>query len=343
MHPSLRSGRQRRRRAIAGGSAWTVRLVAVTVLSLVAAATAGGWEELPPLDVPRQEIAAVWFDGALYAIGGFDTGGGTLASVERWRPGDAGWETVAPLLVAVNHPAAGVVDGRLVVVGGYRGPFLANPTDAVQVYDPATDAWSLVAPLPTQRGGLAAVALAGRLFAVGGARDGVSVADVAAYDPAADAWVVHAAMPTPRDHLGVAVLDGRLHAVGGRTGGHDHGAGGDPFTLTTHEVYDPAAEAWTVAEAMPTGRSGHAVAAFDGCLYAFGGEGNRADPRGMFDEVERFVASRSVWEGVGSMPVPRHGMGAVPEGGRILLPGGGIVAGLGAVDHVDAFTPPPCR
>ena len=312
------------------------------LLALTPLAQAQHWQGGPRLAVPRQEIAAAWLDGALYAIGGFDARGGTLASVERWRPGDAAWETVAPLPVAVNHPAAGVVGGRLVVVGGYRGPFLANATDAVQVYDPTADAWALAAPMPSARGGLAATVLDDRLVAVGGARDGVSVADVAAFDVAADTWTVLAPMPTPRDHLGVAVLAGRLHAVGGRAGGHDHDAV-DPFTLAIHEVYDPATDAWVAAEPLPTGRSGHAVAALDGCLYALGGEGNRADPRGMFDEVERFAAARGAWEALDAMPVPRHGMGAVPVDGRLWMPGGGLVAGLGATDHVDAFTPLACR
>lgn len=319
------------------------RLAAVCLLALVPFGSAQSWEEAPALAVPRQEIAAAWLDGALYAIGGFDARAATIASVERWRPGDAAWETVAPLPVAVNHPAAGVIGGRLVVVGGYRGPFLANPTDAVQVYDPATDTWTLAAPMPTARGGLAATVIGDRLVAVGGAREGGSVGDVAAFDLDADAWTVLAPMSTPRDHLGVAVLDGRMHAVGGRMGGdHDHGAA-DPFTLTTHEVYDPDTDAWSEAEPLPTGRSGHAVAALEGCLYGFGGEGNPGDPQGMFAEVERFVAARGTWEALDPMPVPRHGMGAVPVDGRLWLPGGGLVAGLGATDHVDAFTPPPCR
>ena len=317
-------------------------LLAAAALGLPALALAGSWEALPSLEVPRQEIAAAWLGGALYAIGGFDGRGGTIASVERWRPGDAAWEQVASLPVAVNHPAAAVVDGRLVVVGGYRGPFLANATDAVQVYDPIANAWTLAAPMPTARGGLAAAVLGGRLVAVGGARDGVSVGEVAAYDPEADTWTPLAGMPTPRDHLGVAVLDGRLHAVGGRAGGHDHAGGGDPFTLATHEAYDPATGAWTTAAPLPTGRSGHAVAALDGCLYALGGEGNRAAVDGMFADVERYLAATGVWQALDTMPLPRHGMGAVSVDGRVLVPGGGVVAGFGASAHVDAFTPPAC-
>lgn len=320
------------------------RALTLLTVGLLAGAWAGAssWEPLPELNTARQEIASVWFEDALYAIGGFDAGAGTLASVERWRPGDAAWEAVAPLAVAVNHPAAAVVGGRLVVVGGYRGPGLGNATDAVQVYDPAADAWSLAAPMPQARGGLAAAVVDGLLYAVGGARDGVSVAEVSAYDPEADAWQARPPMPTPRDHLGVAELDGRLHVLGGRIGGdHVHGHA-DPFVLPTHEVYDPATEAWTTAADMPTGRSGHAVAVLDGCLYALGGEGNPARRDGMFDEVERYLAADGRWETLAPMPLPRHGMGAVALDDRIYLPAGGIVAGLRASAHADLLLPPGC-
>jgi N-acetylneuraminic acid mutarotase len=329
---SRRSGRNR---CLASGAC-----AAVVLGCGLGAATASAWEVLPALETPRQEVAAAWVGDALFVVGGFDTRGQTLGTVERWSPGDPAWRPAAPLLVPVNHPAAAVVAGELVVVGGYAGPFLANATDTVQIYDPQADAWRIAAPLPTPRGALAAVALSDGLIALGGARDGVSVADVARYDASLDAWSELPAMPTPRDHLGAALLDGRLHAVGGRTGGH--GAIADDFTLAVHDVLDLERGSWRAAADMPTGRSGHAVALLDGCLYALGGEGQRQRADGMFDEVERYVAARDAWERLEPMPVPRHGMGAVPVGGRLLVPGGGTVAGLGATGHVDAWTPPPC-
>jgi N-acetylneuraminic acid mutarotase len=311
------------------------RPVAALLALCLSSALAAGWTAAPALQTARQEVAAAWLDGAVYVLGGFGADRSTLASVERWRPGDDAWVVVAPLIEAVNHPAAAVVGGRLVVVGGYRGPGLANATDAVQVYDPETDRWTLAAPLPSPRGGLAAVALDGRVVAIGGARDGVTVADVAAYDPEADAWVAWAPLGQPRNHLGAAVLDGRLHVLGGRS--EHHG-----FTLASHEVYDVVADAWRPAADLPTGRSGHAVAVLDGCLYAFGGEGNRAAGDGMFDEAERYVASTDAWEALPPMPVPRHGMGAVAVGDVIVVAGGGTVAGFGAAAHVDLVAPPVC-
>lgn len=312
------------------------RLAIVLLACAVAGwAAADGWSAVSEMQTPRQEVAAVWFDGAVVVVGGFGADRGTLGSVERWRPGDDVWQPLASLAIAVHHPAAAVVAGRLVVVGGYRGPGLGGATDAVQVYDPTADAWSLAAPMPGARGGLAAVAFDDRLVAVGGARDGVSVAEVAAYDPVADAWEAWAPLGRARDHLGLAVLHGRLHAVGGREAGAD-------FALTAHEVFDPASGVWAAAEALPTGRSGHAVAVLGGCLYAFGGEGNAQAADGMFDEVERFVASSGAWEALPPMPVPRHGMGAVAVDERIVVPAGATAAGFAATAHADAYTPPAC-
>lgn len=312
--------------------------LALTLLALcatVASAQTPSWTPLPDLGHARQEVAAAWLGGALYVVGGFGDDGSTLASAERWREGAEAWEGLPDMPIGVNHPAAAAIDGRLVVVGGFAGPGLRNPVDATQMFDPETQAWSLAAPMPSARGGLAAAVVADRLVAVGGARAGVAVAEVTAYDPASDTWTEWPAMPSARDHLGVAAVDGRLHAIGGRAGG--------AFTLTVHEVFDPDAGTWEPAPPLPTGRSGHAVAALDGCVYALGGEGNRARGDGMFDEVERYVVAAGVWETLEPMPLPRHGMGAVPVGDRLLVPAGATVAGFGAVAAADAFSPPPCR
>jgi N-acetylneuraminic acid mutarotase len=274
--------------------------------------------------------------GAVVAVGGFDADRGTLASVEGWRVGDPAWTPLPPLPIAVHHPAAGVLDGRLVVAGGYRGPGLANATDAVQVYDPATGAWSLAAPLPSPRGAPAAAVLDGRLVVVGGARDGTSLADAVAYDPTTDAWRALAPMPTGRDHLGLVAIDGRLHAVGGRDGTRD-------FALAAHEVYDPEGDRWSAAPPLPTGRSGHATAVLDGCLYALGGEGNPRARDGMFDAVERFDPVAGAWTRLAPMALPRHGAGVVAVDGALVVVGGAVVAGFGAVPVVDALVPPPCR
>lgn len=307
-------------------------------LALVVAGPAGhgqdqNWLLLAPLGEPRQEVGVAEVDGRVYVAGGFREDRSTAATVEVYDPAADAWSVIEPMPVAVNHPAAVAVDGALLVLGGYRGPGLQNPTDAVQAYDPSTGAWTLKTPMPTARGSLAAAVVDEKVYAVGGER-GSAVGEVAVYDPVADTWTSLAPLPTPREHFGVGVVGGKIIAVGGRAG--------RDFTLDTAEGYDPATDLWEVLAPMPTGRSGHGVAVLGGCLYAFGGEGNTRDPAGMFAEVERFNAETGVWTSLAPMPTPRHGLGAVSVGERIVLPGGATVAGYGPTGANEAFTPGAC-
>jgi N-acetylneuraminic acid mutarotase len=236
--------------------------------------------------------------------------------------------------IAVHHPAAAVVDGLLIVIGGFPGGGLREATDAVQVFDPASGTWRLGALMPAARGGLAAVAVDGRVIVAGGADRGRSVADVRSYDPATDSWAELPSMPTARDHLALVMLDGHVHALGGRNQ--------RSFTLAAHEVFDPVANSWSIAAPLPTGRSGHAAAVVGDCLYALGGEGNEARRDGLFAQVERYSSLTKGWTELEPMPNPRHGMSAIALEGRIAVVGGGAVAGMGAVNVVDAFVPAAC-
>ena len=88
---------------------------------------------------------------------------------------------------------------------------------------------------------------------------------------------------------------------------------------------------------MPTGRSGHAVAALRGCVYAIGGEGSNR-PNGTFAENERYDPRTNIWEAATPMTIAKHGIGAVSFGGRIFVPAGADEAGFGAVQTNESFT-----
>jgi hypothetical protein len=71
-------------------------------------------------------------------------------------------------------------------------------------------------------------------------------------------------MPTARSGLAAATSPGRLHVLGGNSGYAD--------VLTTHEVYQPANDAWSTAASLPSARFGlAAVTGPDGLIYAIGG------------------------------------------------------------------------
>jgi N-acetylneuraminic acid mutarotase len=113
-------------------------------------------------------------DGKLYAIGGQNQAGDSLATVERFSaPADTtqqgSWEgagSVSQLPFGRWRPTAvGVPDGTIYVLGGKT--FTSLDSEVAQ-YDPASNTWADVAPMRLARYGLAAGLIGDRLFAVGG-------------------------------------------------------------------------------------------------------------------------------------------------------------------------------
>src|SRR5262249_12538797 len=84
--------------------------------------------------------------------------------------------------------------------------------------------------------------------------------------------------------------------------------------------------------AMPTSRGGAAGAVGGGRIVVAGGEGNSADPSGVFPQVEVYDPARDAWDALPPMVTPRHGTGGAPPGASGHRRGGGdaVRAGRGA-------------
>ena len=72
-------------------------------------------------------------------------------------------------------------------------------------------------------------------------------------------------------------------------------------------------------------------------LYVFGGEGNPADPNGIFHEVEAYDPATDSWFELPPMQTGRHGIYAAVRGSVVYLPGGATVEGLGTTGIHDAY------
>jgi N-acetylneuraminic acid mutarotase len=130
-------------------------------------------------------------------------------------------------------------------------------------------------------------------------------------------------VPTQRNHLAVAALGTKLYVVGGRFGG---GVGSEMTDIV--EVFDPSTGAWSRAASMLAPRAGINGVAARGCFYTFGGEGNDADPRGIFAQNEVYDPRTDTWSSLEPIPTPVHGVtGAAFLNGWIHLPGGGTTRG----------------
>src|SRR6266478_2526027 len=115
----------------------------------------------------RTGLAAVAFNGKIYAMGGFGVSSMVLDTVEVYDPISNSWSTATSMPTARAALAATAVNGKICAIGGFNGGGVLN---AVEVYDPSTNTWSTAAAgMPTARKGLAAADANGLIYAVGGA------------------------------------------------------------------------------------------------------------------------------------------------------------------------------
>jgi len=101
--------------------------------------------------------------------------------------------------------------------------------------------------------------------------------------------------------------------------GVTNGAGTDPIGGVFPTVpVDPAKTRWFTRAQMPTPRTGLAVAAYDGLVYAIGG----VSSDGVTAKVEIYDPEADRWTIGRSKPTPASFVSAVEMGGKIYVPGG---------------------
>jgi hypothetical protein len=198
--------------------------------------------------------------------------------------------------------------------------------------------WAEGPPLAHPRGGLAAATCGAPapgsgqwIYAIGGYDGTNPLNTVEAYDTAQKTWSTLPSMPTPRVYLGAASSGGRLHALGGW---------GPAFTpVATHEVYEPATNAWSATAApLPTARGAFgAVTGSDGLIYVIGGQ----DANNPFlAAVDAYDPAGDTWITKAPLNTPRRLMGAVaaPDGLIYAIGGGGAQGALSSVETFDIAT-----
>jgi DNA-binding CsgD family transcriptional regulator/N-acetylneuraminic acid mutarotase len=91
---------------------------------------------------------------------------------------------------------------------------------------------------------------------------------------------------------------------------------------------------WETLAPMPTARQGLALAAYEGQLYAIGGQAQD----GVTGVVERYNPSMDEWQTLVSKPTPVADIEAVVVGGKIYVPCGRLAAG-DSTDVLEIFDP----
>jgi N-acetylneuraminic acid mutarotase len=287
----------------------------------------GQWSERAPMLAPRSETATAELAGKIYVMGGYGGDRQNSAVVQVYDSATDTWSYGPPLPMAIHHAMPAVVNGRLFIIGGEVGG-TGTPVDpstyadTLFELDPAAGMWQLRAPLPVGRSSGAVGIIDGKVYVAGGRPP--HGAEFAVYDPAADAWTKLPDLPTQRNHLAAGVVDGKLYVVGGRFGG---GVGSEMTAIV--EVYDPATNTWRAGTPLPEPRAGLTGTVVDGCLYAIAGEGNDADPRGIFDLNEVYNPRTDTWTRLAPLPTPVHGLNGIPVlNGGLYITGGASARGV---------------
>ncbi|MDD9932179.1 MAG: kelch repeat-containing protein, partial [Myxococcales bacterium] len=281
-----------------------------------------------PLTTPPQDHAVVAAAGRVYVLGGFAPG--ETATVLAYDPAGDSWQPAASLPVAMHHANAAVIDD-IIYVAGYLTGLTFSAQGQVYSYDPGQDEWTPLSVMPAgeERGSACVAALDGKLYVIGGSRGG-AVAQASTFDPALGQWASLPPLPAAREHCVAGAIDGVLYVASGRAGGISS------FESPTY-AYDPAVGMWSERASIPIPRGGTAGAVLHGRLYVFGGEGNSADPSGVFPDIQAYDPALDQWEELDDMEVPRHGFGAATLGDTIYLPGGATVQAFGAVTDSSRF------
>jgi N-acetylneuraminic acid mutarotase len=279
-------------------------------------------------------------NGVVYVVG--EGANNTLA----WdRLTDTWSSSMAVRPFVGHHHSAEVYQGKWFLIGGLSG----NSKGKVQIYDPVLDQWTLGATMPWNGGSVSTALIGGKIYAAGGIVGNTTVDNCAVYDIAQNSWTNLTPMPSQqgRNHAAAGTDGSRFFIFGGRGIGSGPGntvANGYPDV----QIYDPATDTWTTSldpgstlTPMPIGRGGTGKAVFyKGELHVFGGEtlnGPGAKPGNVYDRVDVYDPIANTWRLEAPMPTPRHGVFPVLSQGKILLPGGGVVAGFSSSDKNEIY------
>jgi hypothetical protein len=284
-----------------------------------------GWSMGHAMPLARSEHGVAELDGKVWVLGGYPPGRLPTDLVQVYDPATSRWTLGPSLPRPLHHMMSAAVDGKLYVIGGEaEGASTGKPPEFVAdtwVHDPAVGGWVARAPMPTARSGGGAAVVDGKIYVAGGRPPGGSAFEV--YDPATDRWEKLPDLPTQRNHLAMAALGDKVIVAGGR---FEPGAMAERTDVV--EVYDPATRRWSRAAPLPAPVGGITGAAHAGCMFVFGGEGERGHILGLTPTAFGYDPRSDRWTRLPDLPIAIHGLkGTAVIDGRIFLPGGAISLG----------------
>ena len=222
--------------------------------------SAGSWRPIPPMSSPRSNACSVIIDNEMWVMGGLDSRGNAVATVEVYSPKTNSWRSCTPMSQRRYNAVAGVVGGRLVVTGG--SGFVRNAAGretmaALTSAEAFTGTeWTPLPPMPCTADGATACVLKGRLYVMGGSGScKLQVLEMTEEDGLS--WTRKADLPAPRHGAASVLHEGKIWVMGGRVDGE---------RSTTVMTYDADADAWATAPPLLYPTRICRATSIDGCI-----------------------------------------------------------------------------
>ncbi|WP_437787254.1 kelch repeat-containing protein [Sorangium sp. So ce1097] len=234
--------------------------------------TTDSWSSAASLGASRFEHTATLLQDGRVLVTGGRSGSSYRTSSAIYDPSTNSWSSVGAMGTARSgHTATLLQDGRVLVTGGYNSVSLE--LSSAEIFDPSSLTWTAVPSMSVNRDIHAATLLQdGKVLVTGGivSRSSVNATPtVEVYDPVTNAWTALQSMNNQRAmHTATLLANGRVLVTGGRS------YSPSPSTLTSAEVYDPAATLWVSTPSMPNAHLGSsATLLHDGRVLVAGTDG----------------------------------------------------------------------
>lgn len=281
------------------------RIALAGLLAAVAAASASAAR----LPAPVYRTVAVAAHGRIYVLGGHDTAGDSVTSVESFDPAHGTARLAGRLALPTHGAAAADLHGRILVFGGAS----TAVHDMVQQFLPASGRSRIVGHMPAVRADVTAVAVGGRAILVGGFDgNGPQAAVWATRD--GRRFTVVAQLPQPVRYPAVAAAGNDVYVFGGLISGGEYTG---TFTNAIQRI-DLRHGSARIVGRLPTPLA-HAMAArVHGRVYVLGG----STPHGPSDAIRAFDPATGRTRRAGRLPRPVTDAAVAAVGSTVYLLGG---------------------
>lgn len=285
------------------------RLALIVAAAAAAVCAAAQAARGPALPAPVYRTVAVAAAGKVFVLGGHDTAGGSVTSVDVFDPKRSRARRAGRLVYPTHGAAAADLRGRILVFGGAS----TSVHDIVQRFFPKTGRSRVIGRMPTVRADLTAAVAAGRVILVGGF-DGVG--------PQTSVWAtrdgrhftVIAHLRQSVRYPAVAALGVNVYAFGGLISGGEYTG---TFTSDIQRINLRTGSTRIVGH-LPSPLAHAMAATVNGHIYLLGG----STPHGPSAAIRRLDPATGRTSRPGRLPHPLTDAAVASIGPTIYLLGG---------------------